>query len=216
MLIFVDSVDLKAIKKWQEVGLIDGVTTNPSLAASAKISYSELLHEICAIVDDNVSAEVISENFDGIMREAENLVKISAKIVIKIPLTNDGLQACRHLVRNGVRTNVTLCFSSLQAMLAAKAGATFVSPFIGRVDDIGYDGIGLISEIKQIFDNYNFQTKILTASMRNLTHLREVATIGADVATLPPKLMQQMIAHPLTKNGLQKFLSDWQKSGNKI
>lgn len=217
MEIFLDSVDLNEIRKWQKIGLIDGVTTNPSLAASSDLHYPDLLHEICNIVDDNVSAEVIAEDYDGMMREAMELYNINQeKIVIKVPLTEDGLHACKALAAEGIRVNVTLCFSVAQAIMAAKANATFISPFVGRVDDIGYNGVDLIADIKQCFDNYDFETKILAASIRHTMHFKEIAQIGADVITLPPKLMSQLIFHPLTDKGLEKFAADWKKANKKI
>lgn len=214
MEIFLDSVDLAEIKKWRN--LIDGVTTNPSLAASSKMNYKELLREICNIVDDNVSAEVIAENYDEMMEEAEVLHKISPKIVIKVPLTEAGLHACKTLTSQGIRVNVTLCFSVAQAIMAAKVNATYISPFVGRVDDIGYNGLDLIEDIKQCFDNYDFQTKILAASVRHTLHFKEIAQIGANVITIPPKLMSQLISHPMTDKGLEKFAADWRNANKKI
>lgn len=216
MKIFLDSVDLAEIRKWKTIGLIDGVTTNPSLASSSSMNYRELLQEICAIVDDNVSAEVIAENYEEMMQEAEILSKISPKIVIKVPLTEAGLSACKALTKERIRVNVTLCFSLAHAIMAAKANATFISPFVGRIDDIGYSGLDLIDDIKQCFDNYDFATKILSASIRHTMHFKEIAQIGSDVITLPPKLMAQLISHPLTDKGLEKFAADWKNANKKI
>lgn len=193
------------------MGLIDGVTTNPTLAAKAGRKYDDILKDICAIVDGPVSAETISLDFDGMMKEAHHFAKIHKNIVIKIPMTFTGMKAVRQCAKEGLRTNVTLMFSPNQALLAAKAGATYVSPFVGRLDDISEEGMELIRQIRQIYDNYEFKTKILVASIRNPVHVRDSALIGADTATIPYAVIKQLANHTLTDVGIEKFLKDWEK-----
>lgn len=216
MKFFVDTADVSEIRSLNDLGLIDGVTTNPSLIFKSGRDITEVTREICSIVDGPVSAEVTASEYDDMIREGKTLAKIADNICIKLPLTFDGLKACRTLTQDGHKTNVTLCFSSNQALLAAKAGATFISPFIGRLDDMAIDGMDLIREIRQIYDNYGFQTEILAASIRTVNHVREAALIGADVATVPAATIKALVKHPLTDKGLEQFLADWKKSGQKI
>jgi transaldolase len=216
MKFFVDTADIKEIRSLAETGLLDGVTTNPSLVAQANRDFFEILKDICAAVDGPVSAEVTATDFDGMKREGEKLAKVAKNIAIKVPLTMDGLKACRYFTNNGTQVNVTLCFSPAQALLAAKAGASFISPFVGRLDDIGQDGMQLIADIVDIYNNYDFGTEVLVASIRHPIHLIEAAKMGADVATIPPKVMHQLIKHPLTDKGLDAFLADWAKTNQKI
>jgi len=215
MKIFIDTANLEEIKKAWELGLIDGVTTNPSLLSKEARDPISLLEEICKIVDGPVSAEAVSLNFDDMVAEAMELSKIASNIVIKIPMTEDGLLAVRKLAQDGIRTNVTLIFSPTQALLAAKAGATYVSPFVGRLDDIGHSGMNLVEDIQIIFENYSFRTEIIVASIRNPLHVLEAAKIGADIATIPYSVIKQLIKHPLTDIGIEKFLKDWEKLQNK-
>jgi transaldolase len=212
MKIFIDTADVAEIRELAATGLVDGVTTNPSLAAKTGRDYGESLREICAIVPGSVSAEVLSTELDGMLKEGRAVAKIAKNITIKVPLTWDGLKACRALSNDGLMVNVTLCFSPVQAMLAAKAGATFISPFIGRVDDVGEDGMGLVRDIRAIYDNYGFKTEILAASIRSVSHVREAALAGADVATLPPDIFKKLVSHPLTDKGLAAFLADAKKA----
>jgi transaldolase len=216
MKFFVDTADTKDIAELAEGGLLDGVTTNPSLIHKSGRQFLEVVREIAGLVEGPVSAEVVATTTDGMLREAEILRNIADNITIKLPLTIDGLKACKRLSDQGVMTNVTLCFTPAQALLAAKAGATFISPFVGRLDDIGFDGMALIQDIRIIYDNYGFDTEILVASIRHPIHLLESAKIGADVATMPPSVIRQLFAHPLTDKGLAAFLSDWEKTGQKI
>ncbi len=216
MKFFVDTADVKDIHELNDLGLLDGVTTNPSLIAKSGRNILEVTKEICGIVKGPVSAEVTATDFDGMMKEAAVLSKIADNICIKVPLTLDGLKACKKLTSEGHKTNVTLCFSANQALLAAKAGATFISPFIGRIDDTGINGMELIAEIRTIYDNYDYQTEILAASIRTVNHVREAALIGADVATIPPATLKALVKHPLTDKGLEAFLADWAKTGQKI
>lgn len=216
MKFFVDTADVEEIRKLNDIGLLDGVTTNPSLIAKSGRDIIEVTKEICSIVDGPVSAEVTATDYDGMMKEAAILAKIADNICIKLPLTMDGLKACKALTDQGHQTNVTLCFTANQALLAAKAGATYVSPFIGRLDDQGIDGMDLIEEIRTIFDNYGFETQILAASIRTVGHVKEAALIGADVATVPPATLHALVKHPLTDKGLEGFLADWAKTGQKI
>ena len=204
------------IRALNELGLLDGVTTNPSLIMKAGRDIMEATREICEIVDGPVSAEVTATEFDGMMAEAKVLSAIAENICIKVPLTFDGLKACKALTSAGNQVNVTLCFSANQALLAAKAGATFISPFIGRLDDMAIDGMDLIAEIRQIYDNYDFDTEILAASIRTVNHVKEAALIGADVATVPPSTLRALVKHPLTDKGLEAFLADWAKTGQSI
>lgn len=217
MKFFVDTADVKEIRELAETGLLDGVTTNPSLVAKSGRDFIEVVKEICAIVDGPVSAEVTALDAPGMIREGEKLAKIAKNIAIKVPLTWEGLKACKHFTSRGTMVNVTLCFSAAQAILAAKAGATFVSPFVGRLDDVGQDGLLLIREICEIYDQYPaFTTEVLVASVRNPIHIVESAKLGAHVATIPPSVMRQLAQHPLTDKGLAGFLADWQKTGQKI
>jgi transaldolase len=212
MKIFLDTADVAEIRQYAASGLVDGVTTNPSLAAKTGKDYGESLKEITGIVKGSVSAEVIATDYDGMMKEGRAVSKIAQNITIKVPLTWDGLKACRTLSDEGLKVNVTLCFSPVQAMMAAKAGATFISPFIGRVDDIGEDGMGLIRDIRAIYDNYGYKTEILAASIRSVSHVREAALAGADVATIPIEIFKKLLDHPLTDKGLAAFLADAKKA----
>jgi len=212
MQFFLDTGDIKEIQEASTWGIVDGVTTNPSLIAATGEKQSDVIKRISEIIDGPISAEVISTQKDGMLKEAQELIKIHENIVIKLPLTIDGIAACKYLSKNNIKTNVTLCFSSNQALLAAKAGASYISPFIGRLDDIGHDGMSIIEEIRNVYDNYGFMTEILAASIRHPTHVRDASMVGADVATMPYKVMKSLYSHPLTSNGLEKFLSDYQKS----
>ncbi|MCT8999336.1 fructose-6-phosphate aldolase [Chelativorans intermedius] len=216
MKFFVDTADVNEIRELSETGLLDGVTTNPSLIMKSGRPILEVTREICEIVDGPVSAEVTAVEFKEMMREADILSEIADNICIKVPLTMDGLKACKALTGSGRKVNVTLCFSANQALLAAKAGATFISPFIGRLDDTGIDGMELIAEIRTIYDNYDFETEILAASIRSVNHVKQAALIGADVATVPPAVLKALVKHPLTDKGLEAFLADWAKTGQKI
>lgn len=216
MKFFADTADVDAIRELAETGLVDGVTTNPSLIHKSGRDIIEVTREICGIVDGPVSAEVVATDHATMMKEAEVLRKIADNIAIKVPLTVDGLKTCKKLAGDGTMVNVTLCFSANQALLAAKAGASFISPFVGRHDDIGYDGMNLISDIRLIYDNYAFETEILVASVRHPIHILEAAKLGADVATMPPNVILQLFRHPLTESGLAAFLSDWEKTGQTI
>ncbi|VVT00741.1 fructose-6-phosphate aldolase [Rhizobium sp. EC-SD404] len=216
MKFFVDTADVAEIRELNDFGLLDGVTTNPSLIMKSGRDYKEVTKEICDIVEGPVSAEVTATDYDGMMREADVLGAIADNVCIKLPLTLDGLKACKALTEQGKLVNVTLCFSANQALLAAKAGATFISPFIGRLDDIHLDGMDLIREIRQIYDNYGFDTEILAASIRTANHVKEAALIGADVITAPPATLKALVKHPLTDKGLETFLEDWKKTGQTI
>lgn len=211
MQIFIDTADVKEIRDCWEMGIIDGVTTNPSLAAKAGRRYDDILKEITQIVDGPISAETISLEFEGMMKEAYHFAKLHKNIVVKIPMTPVGLKAVRQCAKDGIKTNVTVTFTSNQALLVAKAGATYVSPFVGRFDDISEEGMQVIREIRQIYDNYGFKTKILVASVRHPIHVRDAALIGADVATIPYSVILQLAKHPLTDIGIDKFLKDWEK-----
>ncbi|WP_395685245.1 fructose-6-phosphate aldolase [Aestuariivirga sp.] len=216
MKFFADTAEVKEIKELAGLGLLDGVTTNPSLVAKSGRQFKDVIAEICATVEGPVSAEVVSLDYDGMMREAADLRKIARNVAIKVPLTLDGLKACKALSADGCLVNVTLCFSANQALLAAKAGASFISPFIGRLDDIHLDGTELIAEIRQIYDNYAFDTEILAASIRTALHVKQVALIGADVATCPPAVIKSLVKHPLTDKGIEQFLADWKKTGQTL
>jgi len=217
MKFFVDSADVNEIRELAATGLVDGVTTNPTLVSKAGRPIREVIAEICALVPGPVSAEVTATDFDGMLEQGLKLAAIAKNVTIKVPLTWDGLRACRSLTQSGHAVNVTLCFSANQALLAAKAGATFISPFLGRLDDAGQDGIELIEEIRLIYDNYPvLKTEILAASMRTPLSVKQVAMAGADVATLPPALLRSLVKHPLTDSGLAAFLADWKKSGLSI
>ena len=212
MKFFIDTAIVDEIKLANSWGVIDGVTTNPSLIAKSGRTQADVIKEITEIVDGPISAEVISTDTAGMLKEANELSKIHSNIVIKLPLTTDGLQSCKALSQEGIKTNVTLCFSATQALLAAKAGATYISPFIGRLDDISHDGTQLIQEIRTIYDNYGYQTEILAASIRHPIHLKDAALVGADVATIPINVIEALFKHPLTSIGLEKFLKDHQNS----
>jgi transaldolase len=216
MKFFADTADLNDIRELAGMGLLDGVTTNPSLVAKAGGDFKETIAEICKIVDGPVSAEVVAMDVDGMLAEGRHLAKIAKNVTIKVPMTWDGLKACRALTSEGTMVNVTLCFNANQALLAAKAGATFISPFIGRLDDIGLDGMDLIEEIREIYDNYDFPTQILAASIRTVNHVKQSALAGADVATVPPATLKALVKHPLTDKGLEAFTADWAKTGQKI
>ena len=212
MQFFVDTADLDEIREANDMGVLDGVTTNPSLVKDeGNVDFHEHVFEICEIVDGDVSAEVTATNFDGMMEEAHQLHQIHGNVVVKIPLIKDGIKALRALDEEGIETNCTLCFSPTQALLAAKAGADYISPFLGRIDDISSDGMGLIEEIVQIYDNYAFDTDILAASIRHPTHVKRAALAGADVATMPFETLLNLLDHPLTDRGLERFLDDWQE-----
>jgi transaldolase len=216
MKFFADTAEIDDIKELAATGLLDGVTTNPSLIAKSGRSFLEVTKEICAIVDGPVSAEVVALDHETMMKEAEVLRKIADNVCIKVPLTIDGLKTCKALTEDGTMVNVTLCFSANQALLAAKAGATFISPFVGRHDDNGFNGMELIEDIRLIYDNYMFETEILVASVRHVTHVLESARIGADVMTAPPKVIKALFNHVLTDKGIEGFLKDWQATGQSI
>jgi transaldolase len=211
MKFFIDTANLNEIREAASMGVLDGVTTNPSLVAKEKVDFIELLKEICKVVNGPISAEVVSTDFEGMMKEAYNLAKIHENITVKVPLIKSGLQACKKLTSEGIKVNVTLCFSPNQALLAAKAGATFISPFVGRLDDISTSGMQLIEEIVTMYDNYGYKTQVLVASVRHPMHVVEACQIGAHVCTMPFKVIDQLIHHPLTDIGLEKFLADWEK-----
>jgi transaldolase len=213
MKFFVDTADTRDIADLAATGLIDGVTTNPSLIAKSGRPFAEVIAEICALVDGPISAEVVATDLDGMLTEGRKLAGIAENVVVKLPLTWDGLKACRALSDDGIGVNVTLCFSANQALLAAKAGAAFISPFIGRLDDINLDGMNLITEIRTIYDNYLFDTQILAASIRTANHVRQSALAGADVMTAPPAVIRSLVSHPLTDKGLEVFLADAKKAG---
>ena len=217
MKFFLDSASLKDIGWARQAGLIDGVTTNPSLLAkqAGDLDPRDVLKEICSLVEGPVSAEVVAVDAPGMLREGRELARIADHIVVKIPMLEEGMVAVRQLTAEGIRTNVTLCFSSVQCLIAAKAGATYVSPFVGRLDDVGQDGMDVIREARQIFDNYAIETEILAASMRHPRHVADAAMIGADVATIPPDVLRKLLLHPLTDRGLDQFLSDWAKLGHR-
>ncbi|MEL6234467.1 MAG: fructose-6-phosphate aldolase [Pseudomonadota bacterium] len=216
MKFFVDTADVAEISDLAATGLLDGVTTNPSLIAKSGRDIIEVTREICGIVEGPVSAEVTATDAETMVAEGRHLAQIASNIAVKLPLTWDGLKACRTLTGEGKMVNVTLCFSAAQALLAAKVGASFISPFIGRLDDINIDGLQLIADIRQIYDNFQLKTEILAASIRSTNHVSEVAKIGADVATVPPAVLRELVKHPLTDKGLEAFLSDWAKTGQKI
>ncbi len=216
MKFFADTAEIDDIKELAATGLLDGVTTNPSLIAKSGRDFMEVTREICGLTDGPVSAEVVALDHATMMKEAEVLRKIADNVCIKVPLTIDGLKTCKALTEDGTMVNVTLCFSANQALLAAKAGATFISPFVGRHDDNGFDGMELISDIRLIYDNYGFDTEILVASVRHVTHVLESAKIGADVMTAPPKVIKSLFNHILTDKGIEGFLADWEKTGQSI
>ena len=217
MKFFVDTADVKEIRELADTGLLDGVTTNPTLVAKSGRDFIEVIKEICSIVPGPVSAEVTATDAAGMIKEGEKLAKIAKNVCIKVPLTIDGLKACKHFTSGGTLVNVTLCFSAAQALLAAKAGASFISPFVGRLDDIGQDGMQLIADIVTMYKQYDyFKTEVLVASIRNPVHIVDAAKMGAHVATIPPSVLKQLVSHPLTDKGLAAFLADWQKTGQKI
>ena len=216
MKFFADTAEIAEIRELAATGLLDGVTTNPSLIHKSGRDFLEVVKEIAQLVPGPVSAEVVALGYDEMLREAEILRRIGDNITIKVPLTRDGLKACKALAGEGTMVNVTLCFSAAQALLAAKAGATFISPFVGRHDDVGFDGMGLIADIRLIYDNYDFATEILVASVRHPVHVVDAAKIGADVITAPPKIIHQLFNHPLTDAGIAGFLKDWQATGQQI
>ncbi len=216
MKFFVDTADVAEIRDLAATGLLDGVTTNPSLIKKAGRDFKEVVKEICSIVDGPVSAEVVALDHLGMMKEAETLIPIADNICIKVPLTIDGLKTCKALTTRGIMVNVTLCFTANQALLAAKAGASFISPFVGRLDDISWDGLQLIEDIRSIYDNYDFGTEILAASLRHPVHVLECAKIGADVATMPADVIKKLFNHPLTEKGLEQFVADWKATGQSI
>ena len=216
MKFFVDTAEISDIAELNDLGLADGVTTNPSLILKSGRDILEVTKEICDLIDGPVSAEVVSLTADEMIAEGRKLAAIADNICVKVPLTWDGLKACKTLTDEGFKVNVTLCFSANQALLAAKAGATFISPFVGRLDDVNVDGMDLIAEIRQIYDNYAFETEILVASVRTVNHVTQAAIIGADVVTVPPAVLKKLVEHPLTANGLEGFMKDWAKTGQKI
>ncbi|MGZ6038942.1 MAG: fructose-6-phosphate aldolase [Phenylobacterium sp.] len=216
MQLFLDSTDVAAIKDLAATGLVDGVTTTPTLIAKAGRPMAQVIAEICEVVEGPVSAEVAAQDTAGMLDEGRKLAGIAPNVVVKVPLTRDGLIACREFAHEGISTNVTLCFSAAQALLAAKCGASFISPFIGRLDDVGADGMDLIVEIRAIYDNYDFDTEILAASIRTPTHVTTAALAGADCATIPPDVFNALFKHPLTERGLDQFMKDWAKTGQSI
>jgi len=216
MKFFVDTADVAAIKELNDLGMVDGVTTNPSLILKSGRDILEVTKEICDLVKGPVSAEVVALDADSMIAEGRKLAEIASNITVKVPLTWDGLRACKVLSGEGKMVNVTLCFSANQALIAAKAGATFISPFIGRLDDINLDGMELISDIRQVYDNYGFETQILAASVRSANHVTQCALVGADVMTAPPAVIKALANHPLTDKGLEQFMKDWAKTGQKI
>lgn len=217
MKFFVDTAEVAEIRELHEIGLLDGVTTNPSLVAKSGRDFKEVVKEICELLPGlPVSAEVAATDYEGMMAEAAVLSKIADNVIIKLPLTLAGLKACKALTDQGVKTNVTLCFSVNQALLAAKVGATYISPFLGRLDDINLDGMQLIEDIRQVYDNYGFDTQILAASIRSANHVSQAALVGADVATIPPSVLKKLADHPLTDKGLDAFVKDWKSTGQSI
>lgn len=216
MKFFLDTAEIAEIQELAATGLVDGVTTNPSLIAKSGRDFKEVVKEICGIVSGPVSAEVVALDHETMLKEADVLLKLADNIAIKVPLTVDGLKTCKTLTDNGNMVNVTLCFSANQALLAARSGATFISPFVGRLDDNGADGLNLIAEIRTIYDNYGFETEILAASVRTPNHVKECALIGADVVTAPPKVINDMFKHVLTDKGIEGFLADWKKTGQSV
>ncbi len=211
MKFFIDTADVNEIREAESLGILDGVTTNPTLVSRTGRPFKETIEEICSIVKGPVSAEVVSTDTEGIIKEGRELVKIADNIVVKVPLIKDGLKAVKVLTSEGIKVNVTLCFSSNQALLAAKAGGTYISPFVGRLDDKGHTGMEVIDEIRTIYDNYGFETEIIVASIRNPLHVRDAALMGADIATIPLAVFNNIVKHPLTDEGLKNFLADWEK-----
>ena len=213
MKFFIDTANLEEIRKAKDLGILDGVTTNPTLVAKENREFKGLIREICSIVEGPVNAEVVSTETEGMLKEARELVTLAENIVVKIPMIKEGLKAVKILSKEGIKTNVTLCFSPIQALMAAKAGAAYISPFVGRLDDISHRGMELVEQIITIYDNYGFQTEVIVASIRNPVHVLEAALMGADISTVPYKVMEQLIKHPLTNIGLENFLADWKKMG---
>ena len=216
MKFFVDTAEIDEIRELNALGLVDGVTTNPSLIKKSGRDFIEVVREICGEVEGPVSAETVALDYEGMMSEGRKLAQLAPNIAVKVPLTWDGLKACRTLSEEGRMVNVTLCFSANQALLAAKAGATFISPFVGRLDDVNIDGMDLIRDIRTIYDNYGYETEILAASIRSVNHIKDAALIGADVITAPASVLHKLAEHPLTENGLKAFLKDWSATGQKI
>jgi transaldolase len=216
MKFFADTADIGEIRELSDMGLLDGVTTNPSLVAKTGRDFKDIIREICAIVEGPVSAEVTALEADGMLVEGRRLAELAPNVAVKVPMTWDGLKACRALSQAGTKVNVTLCFNANQALLAAKAGAAFISPFIGRLDDASEDGMEVIDEIRQIYDNYDFETEILAASIRSVNHVKFAALAGADVATVPPAVLKALVKHPLTDKGIELFTADWKKTGQTI
>jgi len=213
MKFFIDTANVEEIRKANELGLLDGVTTNPTLVSREGREFEGLIKEICSIVDGPVNAEVVSTDAEGMIKEARELMKLADNIVVKIPLIKEGLKAVKVLSGEGIKTNVTLCFSPVQALMAAKAGAAYISPFVGRLDDISHRGMDLVEQIVNIYDNYAYETEVIVASIRNPIHVLDAALMGADISTIPYKVMEQLIRHPLTDSGLENFLADWKKMG---
>ena len=216
MKFFADTAEIGEIRELAAMGLLDGVTTNPTLVAKSGRDFKDVIREICAVVDGPVSAEVAALDADGMLAEGRRLAELAPNVAVKVPMTWDGLKACRTLSQAGTKVNVTLCFNANQALLAAKAGAAFISPFIGRLDDAGLDGMEVIEEIRQIYDNYDFETEILAASIRSVNHVKYAALAGADVATVPPSVLRALVKHPLTDKGIETFTADWKKTGQTI
>lgn len=216
MKFFVDTADINQIKKLNSLGLVDGVTTNPSIIAKSGKNFFDVIKQITEVVSGPVSAEVTATDSEGMINEGMALSKIATNVVVKVPLTMDGLKACKELSDRGIMVNVTLCFSANQALLAAKSGAAFISPFVGRLEDVGQDGMGLIQDILDIYEHYGFKTEVLVASVRNASHVHQSALLGAHIVTAPPSVIEQLSQHPLTEKGLELFLSDWKKTGQKI
>lgn len=216
MKFFVDSADIEAISELADIGLVDGVTTNPSIIAKSGRDFKDVIKQICGLTDGHVSAEVVATEAQQMISEGQTLRKIADNVCVKLPLTLEGLKACKQLSGEGVPTNVTLCFSPNQALLAAKVGATYISPFIGRLDDITLDGMELIQDIREIYDNYGYETEVLAASIRSANHVKDCALVGADVITAPPGVIKSLANHPLTDKGLAAFMKDWDKSGQSI
>lgn len=216
MKFFVDSADIDAISELADIGLVDGVTTNPSIIAKSGRDFKDVIKQICGLTDGHVSAEVVATEAEDMVREGKTLRKIADNVCVKLPLTLHGLKACKTLTAEGIPTNVTLCFSPNQALLAAKVGATYISPFIGRLDDITLDGMELIQDIREIYDNYGYETEVLAASIRSVNHVKDCALVGADVITAPPNVIKGLANHPLTDKGLAAFLKDWEKTGQSI
>jgi transaldolase len=216
MKIFLDSVDLTEIKRFNEYGIIDGITTNPTLMSSVSTGFTEIISKLTTVVKGDISIEVVSNDYASMIVEGNKILEINDNLVIKLPLTWDGIKACKYFAKQNIKVNMTLCFSLNQALLAAKAGAAYVSPFVGRLEDIGKDGIGLIADIRSAYNNYGIKTEILAASIRTLKHIEQVALCGTDVITVPAKVLSEMVSHHLTDVGLKKFNEDWAKSGKQI